>query len=338
MKVSNFDFHLPPELIAQYPQPERASSKLLSLDKHSGACQHLVFADLLTLLQPHDLLVFNNTRVIPARLFGHKKTGGKIEILVERILNDGEALAHVRSNKTCRLPLEIALSNGVMATVIERHDNLFKLVFATSTPLIKLLHDIGHIPLPGYIERADEKVDLNRYQTVYAEKPGAVAAPTAGLHFDEVLLKQLQAKNIQTTFVTLHVGAGTFQPVRCENLIEHKMHSEWMEVSQATCDAIATTKKRGGRVIAVGTTSVRCLETCGQNGLQPYQGETAIFIYPGYQFNVIDGLITNFHWPRSTLLMLVSALAGKENILAAYQSAIEHHYRFFSYGDAMVIV
>lgn len=335
MKLSDFDYHLPPELIAQYPESNRSGSRLLHLNKNNGAIQHLNFPDLINLLHPNDLLVFNNTRVIPARLHGHKPTGGKVEILVERILDDHTALAHVRSNKTCRIPMEIILEQGVTATVIERNENMFKVQFTADVPLIELLNKIGHIPLPPYIERADESLDLQRYQTVYAQQPGAVAAPTAGLHFDEAMFAKLAEKNIQHTFVTLHVGAGTFQPVKVENIEEHKMHSEWMEVSQVTCDLVEATKEKGGRVIAVGTTSVRCLETAG---LAPYSGDTNIFIYPGYQFKVIDGLLTNFHLPCSTLLMLVSALAGKENILNAYQNAIEHRYRFFSYGDAMVIL
>lgn len=338
MKLSDFDYILPPELIAQYPEENRSSSKLLHLDKAAGDIQHLSFSDLLQLLRPNDLLVFNNTRVIPARLYGKKLTGGKVEMLVERILDAKTALAHVRSNKTCKLPMEIELDQGARAVVTARHDNLFRVEFKTTSSLLELLNQIGHVPLPPYIERADQIQDQERYQTIYAEKPGAVAAPTAGLHFDEALFSELKRHNINMAFVTLHVGAGTFQPVKCENILEHKMHAEWMEIDQACCDLISQTKNRGGRVIAVGTTSVRCLETAAQTELKPFTGETTIFIYPGYGFKVIDGLITNFHLPCSTLLMLISAFAEKERVFRAYQEAIKHRYRFFSYGDAMIII
>ncbi|MBI5448038.1 MAG: tRNA preQ1(34) S-adenosylmethionine ribosyltransferase-isomerase QueA [Gammaproteobacteria bacterium] len=335
MKLSDFDYPLPPELIAQYPEAERTSSRLLSLDKQTGDIRHLHFSDLLSLLRPHDLLVFNNTRVIPARLYGKKISGGKVEMLIERIVDDHTALAHIKSNKTIRLPLEVEFTATVKATVVERHHNLFKVRFSAPSPLLTVLQKIGHIPLPPYIDRADEQGDVSRYQTVYAKTPGAVAAPTAGLHFDETLLRTIQQNNIQCAYVTLHVGAGTFQPVKCDNILEHTMHSEWMEVDEACCHAIQQAKSQGGRVIAVGTTSVRCLETAGS---RPYRGETRIFIYPGFQFQVIDGLITNFHVPCSTLLMLVSAFAGRTSVLNAYQQAIEQRYRFFSYGDAMVIL
>ncbi len=335
MKLADFNYVLPPDLIAQYPTSERTHSRLLSLDKHTAAIQHLQFPHVLSLLQPQDVLVFNNTQVIPARLYGKKLSGGGVEMLIERILDDRTALAHVKSNKKIHTPLEVVFTPTVQATVVARQGNLFKVCFTAEKPLLAVLQDIGHIPLPPYIARADEAGDMRRYQTVYAKNPGAVAAPTAGLHFDEALLRALQEKNIQCVYVTLHVGAGTFQPVKCDNIFDHTMHSEWMEVSEASCEVIRQAKARGGRVIAVGTTSVRCLETAG---LQPYCGETAIFIYPGFEFKVVDGLITNFHLPCSTLLMLVSALAGRSAVLNAYQQAIAHGYRFFSYGDAMVIL
>lgn len=348
MKRQDFSYELPDELIARYPAAERSGSRLLCLDRYSGALQHRQFRDLPSLLQKGDLLVFNNTRVIPARLFGHKASGGKVEVLVERILVDPsgshrECLAHVRASKSLKPGAFITLESGQQLEMIKREgptgrgQELFHLCYRAGD-LLELLEQQGHMPLPPYIDRADELTDRERYQTVYNKIPGAVAAPTAGLHFDEQLLTQLKAKGVDSAYVTLHVGAGTFQPVRVENLEDHKMHNEWFSVDEALCRQVSETKQGGGRVIAVGTTSVRCLESAFRHGkLQAIEGDTDIFITPGYHFNVIDGLITNFHLPESTLLMLVSALAGKENIFKAYEEAIKEKYRFFSYGDGMFI-
>lgn len=332
MKVSDFDFALPPELIAQYPKAQRNASRLLYLNKTSGAITHKNFIDLPELLAPNDLLVFNDTKVIPARLFGNKATGGKVEILIERILDINLALAHVKASKTPKVGAEI-LVNNFKATVIERQNDLFKLKF--SEEIVAILEQVGHMPLPPYITRADELSDKERYQTVYAKHKGAVAAPTAGLHFDKEILGKIKNK----AFITLHVGAGTFQTVRVENVTEHKMHAEYIEVSEAVCEQIKQAKANGGRIIAVGTTCVRSLETAAKTGaIKPFKGETDIFIYPGYKFNCIDGILTNFHLPKSTLLMLVCAFAGFDRVMRAYQAAIQEHYRFFSYGDAMLIL
>lgn len=339
MNIQDFDFFLPPSLIAQHPLLQRSQSRLLHLDRTSGRIKDLHFPQLLDYLRPNDLLVFNNTRVIPARLYGKKLSGGQVEILLERIISSKCALSHVRSNKRIKLPMRVELESGFMLTVVARHDKLFEVEFDGPDPILAVLEKIGHMPLPPYIDRADELADKERYQTIYACAPGAIAAPTAGLHFDEALLNAAKEKGVDTAFVTLHVGAGTFQPVKVDNIIEHKMHSEWMEVNEVCCQKVFEAKKKGGRVIAVGTTSVRALESAAQGGcLQPFVGDTAIFIYPGYSFKVIDGLLTNFHLPKSTLLMLVSALAGRESILNAYQHAIREAYRFFSYGDAMLIL
>ncbi len=338
MRKDLFKFELPEELIASEPTAERSASRLLALDKTSGAINHRQFVDLPSFLRSGDLLVFNNTRVIPARLWGEKATGGKVEVLIERVTGEHSALAHIRASKSPKPGNQLNFAGGYSAQMVARHDTLFELQF--SAPLLALLDEIGHMPLPPYIERDDTAQDRERYQTVYAQRPGAVAAPTAGLHFDQPMLAQLTAAGVQSAFVTLHVGAGTFQPVRVDEISDHKMHSEWLEVSAEVVDKIAATKAAGGRVIAVGTTSVRSLESAAwkNNGkLAAYSGETDIFIYPGYCFNVIDGLLTNFHLPESTLIMLVSALAGRESILAAYQAAIDERYRFFSYGDAMFI-
>lgn len=335
MRVADFQFDLPDQLIARYPLPERAASRLLVLDGVTGALQHQTFTGLLRLLQAGDLLVFNNTRVIPARLFAHKETGGKVEILVERVLDGFRVLAHVKASKAPKPGSRLLLESGA-ATMLSRHDTLFELEF--DRPVLALLEQIGHMPLPPYIDRADELSDRERYQTVYAEHAGAVAAPTAGLHFDAEMLQQLAAMGVETAFVTLHVGAGTFQPVRVERIEDHHMHHEWLEVAPSVVDAVQRCKARGGRVIAVGTTSVRSLETAAQDGeLKPFAGDTDIFIYPGRSFNVVDALITNFHLPESTLLMLVSAFAGYSATMAAYRQAVAGQYRFFSYGDAMFI-
>lgn len=338
MKVSAFDFHLPKELIAQYPTPVRTDSRLLVLCGDTGETAHHVFTDILQLINANDLLVFNDTRVIPARLFGAKESGGKVEVLIERLLDEHHVLAHVRASKSPKSNSFIVLDDNVRVKVVARENDLFHLQFLCEAPVLDVLNRIGHIPLPPYMERTDEQMDKQRYQTVYAQKEGAVAAPTAGLHFDEALLKKITEKNIATAFVTLHVGAGTFQPVRVDNIEEHRMHGEWADVPASVCDAVQACKARGGRVIAVGTTSVRSLETASQMGeIKPYQGETHIFIYPGVSFHCVDAMITNFHLPQSTLLMLVSAFAGYQHAMKAYQQAIENKYRFFSYGDAMFI-
>ena len=336
MRVSDFQFELPDRLIARYPLAERRASRLLCLDGPSGELAHRQFADLLEYLQPGDLMVFNNTRVIPARLFGRKETGGQLEILVERVLDSRRVLAHVRSSKSPKPGSRIVLEGETGATMLARHDALFELAF--DEPVLPLLDRLGHMPLPPYIDRPDDSADRERYQTVYAQKAGAVAAPTAGLHFDRELLQAIEAKGVATAEVTLHVGAGTFQPVRVERIEDHHMHSEWLEVSQQVVDAVNACKARGGRVIAVGTTSVRSLETAAQSGqIQPFSGDTDIFIYPGRPFHVVDALVTNFHLPESTLLMLVSAFAGYRQTMAAYRAAVDNEYRFFSYGDAMFI-
>ena len=344
MQRSDFSFELPDELIARFPQPERSASRLLSLDRKSGNVSHGKFTDVLAALNPGDLLVFNNTRVIPARLFGQKASGGKIEVLVERILDEQRFLAHIRASKAPKAGALLTLENDAQVEMVQRHDELFELKMCSAEPVLQMLERLGHMPLPPYIDRPDEDSDKERYQTVYNQKPGAVAAPTAGLHFDEALLAALQAKGVEFAFVTLHVGAGTFQPVRANNILEHKMHSEYAEVPQEVVDAVLACKARGNRVVAVGTTSVRSLESAAQAAkakgqtLAPFAADTQIFIYPGYDFQVIDGLITNFHLPESTLIMLVSALSSREFILNAYQQAIAERYRFFSYGDAMLIL
>lgn len=338
MRVADFHFDLPESLIARYPLAERRASRLLVLDGLSGNTTHRQFPDLLEYLRAGDLMVFNNTRVIPARLFGQKTTGGQVEILIERVLDSHRALAHVRASKAPKPGTVIHLDSGSSAEMCARHDALFELQF--SEPLLPLLDRIGHMPLPPYIDRPDDAADRERYQTVYSDKSkaGAVAAPTAGLHFDDALLSAIRAKGVETAFVTLHVGAGTFQPVRVERLEDHHMHSEWLDVSTDVAEAVRTCKARGGRVIAVGTTSVRSLESAARSGeIQPFSGDTTIFLYPGQPFHVVDALVTNFHLPESTLLMLVSAFAGYPETMAAYRTAVAEGYRFFSYGDAMFI-
>jgi S-adenosylmethionine:tRNA ribosyltransferase-isomerase len=343
MKLSDFNFDLPNHLIARYPTEQRTASRLLHLNGQNGHIEHRQFPDILNLLNKGDLLIFNNTRVIPARMLGHKESGGKVEVLIERMLDDHKVLAHVRASKSPKEGTRLQLEEYVWGTVLGRQDALFEIEFEGPQTVLELLEKYGHMPLPPYIDRADEEADKERYQTVYNEKPGAVAAPTAGLHFDDELLQKLAEKGVEQAFVTLHVGAGTFQPVRVENILEHKMHSEYAEVPQDVIDAIARTKENGGRVVAVGTTSVRSIESAAQesqfegNHLRPFFGDTNIFIYPEYEFLVIDALITNFHLPESTLMMLVSAFAGSDNIKNAYQQAIEQEYRFFSYGDSMFL-
>ncbi len=338
MQRRDFYYDLPPDLIAQHPPAVRGASRLLHLNSPASIVHDLQFNDLTTLLMPGDLLVFNDTRVIPARLLGVKSTGGKVEVLVERILDQRRVLAQVRASKAPRAGGRL-IFNGVEAEVLGRHDDLFELCFsAGERSLLEVLEQIGHVPLPPYVNRAPQQDDKERYQTVYARHPGAVAAPTAGLHFDQPLLEQISAMGVQSAFVTLHVGAGTFQPVRVECIEDHAMHAEYVHVSAAVCEQVRATRARGGRVIAVGTTAVRSLESASLSGvIEPFEGDTRIFIYPGYRFVSVDALITNFHLPESTLLMLVCALGGYTQVMNAYQHAITQHYRFFSYGDAMFI-
>lgn len=343
MNVKDFSFELPDELIARYPQPERSASRLLNLDGASGKVMHQQFKDIVSHLNAGDLLVFNDTRVIPARMLGEKVSGGKVEVLVERIVDEHRVLAHLRSNRSPKVGARMILEGAVEVEMLGRQDALFELYFHTSEPVLNVLEAHGHMPLPPYIDRPDEDSDRERYQTVYNKKPGAVAAPTAGLHFDDAILKQLQDKGVEFAYVTLHVGAGTFQPVRVDNIEEHHMHSEYAEVPEEVVQAIKATRARGGRVIAVGTTSVRSLESAAQASkmkgqeLQPFFADTDIFIYPGYAFQIVDAMITNFHLPESTLIMLVSAFAGRDNVLNAYAEAVAERYRFFSYGDAMFV-
>jgi S-adenosylmethionine:tRNA ribosyltransferase-isomerase len=338
VKTSDFKFELPSSQIAQAPLARRSASRLLALDRRHGGIRDLQFAQLADLLEPGDLLVRNNTRVIPARMFATKETGGRVEILLERLVTERQCIAQLRSSKSPRPGAYLILENDARLRVTGRQGPFFELESVAGS-LADLMRAVGHVPLPPYIQRADAPQDRERYQTVYAARPGAVAAPTAGLHFDESLLGELEQKGIETTEVTLHVGAGTFQPVRAERLEDHEMHAEYLEVSAACCDAIEAARMRGSRVLAVGTTAVRSLETAAQDGtLKPWQGDSRLFIYPGYEFRVIDGMITNFHLPESTLLMLVCAFAGTESTLAAYRHAVEQGYRFFSYGDAMLLL
>lgn len=339
MQLSDFSFELPNELIAHYPTKVRSECRLLSLNGQTGSLSQGIFTDVLDQLNAGDLLVFNNTRVIPARLYGQKASGGKVEMLVERILDNNRVLAHVKASKSPKegTVLLFGEQGEIAVTMLARHDALFELQFPDD--VLMILEQIGHIPLPPYIDRADEEHDREVYQTVYNKVPGAVAAPTAGLHFDEGLLAKLKHKGIEFAFVTLHVGAGTFQPVRVDTIETHVMHAEYAQVSQEVVDAVMACKARGNRVVAVGTTSVRALESAAQHTgkIAPFFADTRIFIYPGYHFNVIDVLITNFHLPESTLIMLVSAFAGYEHVMNAYQFAVEQKFRFFSYGDAMFI-
>ncbi|MGH8560001.1 MAG: tRNA preQ1(34) S-adenosylmethionine ribosyltransferase-isomerase QueA [Methylococcales bacterium] len=338
MLKSDFNYHLPYHLIAQNPLAERTASRMLILDGASGEIRDRRFIDLIDLLNPGDLLVFNNTRVIPARLFGRKPSGGKVEILVERILDNKRILAHIRSNKAMRPGALIELRNGMDCILLERRGDLRLLELKGDDSIEELLDSVGHIPLPPYIQRSDQDQDRQRYQTVYAERPGAVAAPTAGLHFDEKMIQQLRNKGVETAYLTLHVGSGTFQPLRVENLEDHRMHPEVCVIDASIVAAVNGTKDRGGKIIAVGSTSIRALETasrCGQ--LEVFSGETDLFITPGFRFSCVDKLITNFHLPESTLLTLVCAFAGYEAVMAAYRHAVREEYRFFSYGDAMFL-
>ncbi|MGD8378550.1 MAG: tRNA preQ1(34) S-adenosylmethionine ribosyltransferase-isomerase QueA [Gammaproteobacteria bacterium] len=337
MRRSDFHFDLPQELIARYPLPERSASRLLHLDGATGRIDDRGFRDLVELLNPGDLMVFNDTRVIPARLLGRKATGGRVEVLIERIVSPCEALAHVRASKSPATGTLLQLEGDRRARVTGRDGALFRLEFPDQN-VLTVLNAVGHMPLPPYVDRPDEAADRERYQTVYARREGAVAAPTAGLHFDDAMFRALEERGVDKAFVTLHVGAGTFQPVRADDIREHHMHSEFAEVSSSVCEAVARTRARGGRVVAVGTTAVRSLESASTGGnLAPFQGETALFIYPGYRFRCVDALITNFHLPESTLLMLVCAFGGYTAVMDAYRHAVKADYRFFSYGDAMFV-
>lgn len=338
MKKSDFHFDLPPELIAQEPLAERSASRLLCVPPGAGAFEDRMIRDLPDLLQPGDLLVFNDTRVIPARLHGRKETGGRVEILIERLLGDDEARVQLGVSKSPKPGARLLLDAGGKAEVLDREGEFYRLRFDLREPLEPYLEREGSLPLPPYIRRAPVASDRDRYQTVFARKTGAVAAPTAGLHFDEPLLAALQARGVEFGHVTLHVGAGTFQPMRAERIEDHRMHSEWLNVGAELIAQTRRTRERGRRVIAVGTTVVRALESAMRDGeLKPYSGESSIFIFPGYRIRSVDALVTNFHLPESTLMMLVSAFAGRERIFDAYRHAIEQRYRFFSYGDAMLL-
>lgn len=338
MQRSDFYYDLPEELIAQQPPERRGDSRLLTVNGAESKWEDRQFADLLEQVEPGDLMVFNNTRVIPARLFGRKETGGSIEILVERLCDNGQVLAHIRSSKSPKPGARLLLEDGTELTMLEREDALFRLGFPQDQSPLQVLERLGHMPLPPYIERADTEDDRERYQTVFARNPGAVAAPTAGLHFDEAMMAALREKGVQMAEVTLHVGAGTFQPVRADNLDDHKMHAEWIEVDESVCEAVCQTRERGGRVIAVGTTVCRSLESAAADGeLKPFRGDSRLFLYPGKSFHAVDVLLTNFHLPESTLLMLVCAFSGYETMMSAYRHAVEQRYRFFSYGDAMLL-
>ncbi|TQV86393.1 tRNA preQ1(34) S-adenosylmethionine ribosyltransferase-isomerase QueA [Aliikangiella coralliicola] len=358
MRKQDFQFQLPDSLIANQPSENRTDSRLMVIDPKTQTVGDHHFFNLVDFLQPNDCLIFNNTKVIPARLQGSRETGGKVEVLIERIIprryesvkkdahipgqddlsNKDVCIAQLRASNAPKPGAEIILADDFRLVVVGREGAFFKLESQTDEPLLELVERYGSTPLPPYIRRETEALDKQRYQTVYAEKQGAVAAPTAGLHFDEALLKKINDKGVETDFVTLHVGAGTFSPIRVDNILEHQMHSEWFEVPESVVELVSRTRRNGGRVIAVGTTSVRCLESASQKGqLESCCGETDIFIYPGYQFKSVDALVTNFHLSESTLLMLVSAFAGREFILDAYNKAVERAYRFFSYGDAMFI-
>jgi len=337
MQLSDFDYQLPDELIAQAPLAERSASRLLLVDALENDFSDRQFTDIVDCIDSGDLLVFNDTMVIPARLFGRKQSGGQVEVMVERVLDESTLLTQIRASKAPRPGTELILEGEIHCVMQAREGDLFVL-HQQQRPWLELLEQYGHVPLPPYIERVDAKVDRDRYQTVYASKPGAVAAPTAGLHFDNEILDQLQQKGVEFAHVTLHVGAGTFQPVRGEDIDSHIMHAELVDVPQSVCDAIVHTREQGKRVIAVGTTVVRCLESAAANGkLRPLLGESNLFIKPGYQFRLVDAMLTNFHLPRSTLLILVSAFAGTGLMRQAYTHAVEQGYRFFSYGDAMFL-
>jgi S-adenosylmethionine:tRNA ribosyltransferase-isomerase len=338
MRLDDFDYHLPQELIAQEPPAERGASRLLHLDGATGALTDRKFDDISALIAPGDIVVLNDTRVINARLRGTKKTGGWVEVMVERVLGPDEVLAQVGANHPTRVGSTLVLADAVDATVLGREGEFFRLRFEGCADVFALLERHGSVPLPMYITRAAGRSDADRYQTVYAREPGAVAAPTAGLHFHESMLEALRARSVGIAHVTLHVGAGTFQPVRVQDLAQHTMHSEWYDVPEATVRAVEAARGAGGRVLAVGTTTVRALEAAAASGkLAPATGETRLFVVPGFRFRVVERLLTNFHLPKSTLLMLVSAFGGVDNVRRAYRHAIEQRYRFYSYGDAMLI-
>ncbi|HEX4045284.1 MAG TPA: tRNA preQ1(34) S-adenosylmethionine ribosyltransferase-isomerase QueA [Gammaproteobacteria bacterium] len=339
MQLSDFNFILPPELIARYPLSERSMSRLLCVQHDTLAHQH--FNQVIDLIHPGDLLVFNDTKVIPARLIGQKQTGGRVEILIERILDRQRVLAQVRVSKPPRVGDQLLFANDISLTVLDRQQQFYELSLAAPNQqqtILDMIETIGQIPLPPYMQREADENDKTRYQTVYAKHKGSVAAPTAGLHFDEALLQKLRDKQIEMGHLTLHIGAGTFLPVRVDDITQHQMHPEYLQLSESLCQQITAAKARGNRVIAVGTTSLRALETASQSGeITPYAGETTIFIYPGYTFRCADALITNLHLPGSTLLMLVCAFGGHAAMLRAYETAVAEKYRFYSYGDAMWI-
>lgn len=337
MRRADFAYELPEELIAQQPLERRSASRLLCLDGRTGRWSDSRLEDLPDLLDPGDLLVFNDTRVIPARLFGRKQvSGGRVELLLERVIAPRKVIAQARPTRSLKLGTQIALEGGARAEVTGRDGELLVLEF--DRPALAFAEAHGHVPLPPYIKRSDQELDRHRYQTVYARRPGAVAAPTAGLHFDEVLINRILSAGVEIAYLTLHVGAGTFQPVRVDDVREHCMHAERVEVDAQLCELIDGIRRSDGRVIAVGTTVVRALETAAKAGkVEPFSGETDIFIYPGFRFRVVDAMLTNFHLPESTLLMLVCAFAGRDRVLAAYHHALNERYRFFSYGDAMFV-
>ncbi|MFL6714222.1 MAG: tRNA preQ1(34) S-adenosylmethionine ribosyltransferase-isomerase QueA [Sulfurifustis sp.] len=337
MRKTDFRYELPAQLIAQYPASVRSQARLLEVER-GGGCVDRHFADLPDCLRAGDVLVFNDTRVIPARLFGSKETGGRVEILIERVLDGHRALAQVRASKPPKPGQAVDLDGGVRARVLARVEPFYELGFETDAPLLDILERVGHMPLPPYIDRTDRTEDRERYQTVYARVPGAVAAPTAGLHFDAPLLARLDALPVERTFVTLHVGAGTFQPFRTEEVEGQRLHKERFQVTEAACDIVNRARAEGRRIVAIGTTAVRALESAARDGvLTPIDGETDIFIYPGFRFQIVDALITNFHLPESSLLMLVCAFGGTERVLNAYRHAVRERYRFYSYGDAMFV-
>jgi S-adenosylmethionine:tRNA ribosyltransferase-isomerase len=336
MQRSDFHYDLPHELIAQLPLPERRASRLLVLDGATGGTQDRSFAELPELLAAGDLLVFNDTRVLPARVFGKKPTGGRVELLLDRLLGPRTALVHLRASHKPAPGTDVELPGGARARVVARAGELTQIEL--DCDVVPFLEEHGATPLPPYIERTPDAADRERYQTVFARVPGAAAAPTAGLHFDSALLEALAARGIERAFVTLHVGAGTFAPVRTERVEDHELHAEWVEVPAAACAAVERCRARGGRIVAVGTTSVRALETAARGGqLTRFSGDSRLYIYPGFDFRVVDAMVTNFHLPESSLLMLVAAFAGREQTLAAYRHAVERRYRFFSYGDAMLV-
>ena len=336
--TQDFDYELPADLIAFAPPKERSGSRMLRISRETQTVADGAFTDIVNFFQPNDVLILNDTKVFPARLYGRKQSGGKIECLIERLTSDKTALAHIKSSKSPKPGSQLVFADQYIATVVARHDALFELEFSIESSLLAFLNEFGEIPLPPYIERKPDASDVERYQTVFADKTGAVAAPTAGLHFDASILAAIKEQGVAIEYLTLHVGAGTFQPVRVEQLDQHKMHSEWIDVSASLCAAIENCQANNGRVIAVGTTVLRALESASLSGkILPYQGETDIFIYPGFTFNCVDVLLTNFHLPKSTLLMLVAALTGYDLMRGAYQHAIEQRYRFFSYGDCMLI-